>query len=167
MTMTIPSANLVPMGKTRYFDFNEDGQKYGSRGFNGCLGVLIVGNGGAIIGHYTPGDRDINDTMDLMDGEQGPAYNPDAACVAILNYFSYNYDSFQYKIKTHLYISAERRSEIRYRAMVNRLSAIVAEVTGKKPKIHEYRQRTALNGEASFYVRFKSEIRGTRTRFKY
>ena len=48
---TYDGVTLVPMGDTNFFTF-ERGKLYGSNAFNGCVGVIIYGKSGLLIGHY-------------------------------------------------------------------------------------------------------------------
>ena len=55
------------------------GKKYGSYGFNSCIGVLVYGKEGALIGHYPCSPEQITDSGPLG----GASVNPGAAIHAI------------------------------------------------------------------------------------
>ncbi len=66
------------MGHTEFLPFVK-GKKYGSYGFNSCIGVLIYGKDGALIGHYPCSPEQIADSDPLG----GADVNPQAAIHAI------------------------------------------------------------------------------------
>jgi len=71
------------MGQTTFFQLVK-GQQYGSYGFDSCIGVLIYGSKGTIIGHYPCSSESLADAGELGGLDQaGNPINPRAAKYAI------------------------------------------------------------------------------------
>jgi len=129
--------NLVKMGKTGYFPFKKNGEAYGSTGFNSCLGVLIVGDGGAIIGHYCPNAVDVKGEWDV---------NSQAAAKAIPSYFKSNKSAFASKLKTYIYAQVEATGKYTQPELVAYLQNLIKKETGQTPSVKTYKNSTGKKG---------------------
>ncbi|KAH8587770.1 hypothetical protein B0O99DRAFT_694110 [Bisporella sp. PMI_857] len=145
-------ATLTTMGNTDFRALTTaKGSKYGSYGFDSCLGVLIIGNNGAIIGHYAATDNDIRDTRWQM--------NPKRAAAVIPTLFNSNRASLTPGLKTYVYAQINADGTYVFPQLVADLVNIVQTATGVAPKVKMYKKTTSsrsTNG-GGFIVEVKSK----------
>jgi len=142
---------LTRMGDTDFRSFKKSGEKYGSAGFNACLGVLIVGDRGAIIGHYAATDNDIYDRKWQV--------NPKRAALRIPALFEANKASLTPGLETYVYVQINADKSYVFPQLVADLVGLVENATRKKPIIKTYKKSTSSKSEdgSGFLVKTKSK----------
>lgn len=129
----------VKMGDTKSFTLKK-GKTYGSIGFDGCIGVLIIGSKGAIIGHYASSAFAIGDSDPELNGRE---VNPKAAVYAIPNEYVINLGD---SIKT--YIFAKDGTD---QARIGELNQLFNDMNFPTATNKWYSENTVNDG-AGFYV---------------
>lgn len=130
---------LVRMGETKFLPLVK-GKKYGSYGFNSCIGVLIYGKAGALIGHYACSAESIADSGPLG----GADVNPGAATHAIPA--KLRGQNLGENVKTYIF-AQEGTSQAR----ITELTNVIVGQHLPAPKVKTYRVETGDQG-AGFIV---------------
>jgi hypothetical protein len=61
------SSQTISTGETAFFDFTEEKlHRIGSDGFEGCVGIVLATNQGAIVGHYTQTPQGVEDAAERI-----------------------------------------------------------------------------------------------------
>ena len=61
------STHSVATGDTEFFDFTEDkSYRIASDGFEGCVGIVLATNKGAIVGHYVQTEQGVEDAAERI-----------------------------------------------------------------------------------------------------
>jgi hypothetical protein len=148
---SLEGVTLTRMGDTDFHALTNKGDKFGSYRFDSCLGVLIIGNTGAIIGHYTATDNDIHDVQWQM--------NPKRAAVTIPATFNANRASLTAGLKTYVYAQVNADKTYVFPRLVADLVGIVQTATGVAPKVKTYKKTMSSSNDngGGFVVEVKSK----------
>ncbi|KAK7984386.1 hypothetical protein PG989_011788 [Apiospora arundinis] len=140
---TPKDVQTVKMGDTQFFSFNKVGMKVGSTGFNSCLGVLIVSDAGAIVGHYTATHTDIKDKFDV---------NTKDANKKIKELSDAHKGAIKGNVKTYVYA---QKGNPGTKEWLDELVKIVKDNSGVQPEVKYYGDYTNKKGSGGFTVETK------------
>ncbi|KAK8852064.1 hypothetical protein PGQ11_014543 [Apiospora arundinis] len=140
---TPKDVQTVKMGDTQFFSFNKVGMKVGSTGFNSCLGVLIVSDAGAIVGHYTATHTDIKDKFDV---------NTKDANKKIKELSDAHKGAIKGNVKTYVYA---QKGNPGTKEWLDELVKIVKANSGVQPEVKYYGDYTNKKGSGGFTVETK------------
>jgi hypothetical protein len=140
----LKTANSVRMGETKFFSFGLLSKSYGSKAFGNCIGVLVAGNKGAIISHYTVSGTTLgvpvpNDPLDT----HITLANDNAAAVKIPALFTANLNAFKDGLEVFIYTVANADGSLMFPQEVNNLAQVLATAIGVQPTIVHYSKATA------------------------
>jgi hypothetical protein len=127
------------MGETKFLPLVK-GKKYGSYGFDSCIGVLIYGKEGALIGHYPCSAESIADSGPLG----GADVNPGAATHAIPA--TLHGQNLGDNVKTYIFAQEGTAP-----ARITELTTIITGQNLPAPKVKTYKLKTGDQG-AGFIV---------------
>lgn len=141
---TLKEENKVGMGETKFFSFGVFPTSYWSPGFGNCVGVLIAGNKGAIIGHYTPTGSQLGIAMP-NDPLESHIYSsgPNAAAIRIPALFTANSKAFKDGLKVFIYTVVMPDNTLKFPQETAALATFLRTTTGVQPTIVHYSQATA------------------------
>jgi hypothetical protein len=131
----LDGVTLVRMGDTQFFPVQKN-MKYGSYGFDGCIGLLVIGKSGALIGHHACTSAAIADTDPILGGKDT---NPKAAIHAIPT--ALEGENLGDSVKS--YIFAQTGTD---QARINELATILAAQRLPVPSIKPYSLQTGAQG---------------------
>lgn len=132
------------MGGTEFFPFGTLSKTYGSKAFASCIGVLVVGNKGAIIGHYTVTGTQLgvavpNDPLETHITIAGD----NAAAKKIPALFTANSNAFKKGLQLFIYTQLNTDGSEKFPQETAALATVLHTATGVQPTLKHYSQATA------------------------
>ncbi|KAF2021943.1 hypothetical protein BU24DRAFT_33115 [Aaosphaeria arxii CBS 175.79] len=154
---TFKADKKVKMGNTLFFAA-EAGEKHGSAGFDSCLGLLIVGDGGAIIGHYSATGSDINNDW----GER-----PNSVAAAVPRLFRENRAKLTPHMEIYIYAQLDEKKRVKFQTLVDDMQRHIAGATGgHRAVVKTYSIKTGREPiGGNFVVEYKSKGKGFKVSF--
>jgi hypothetical protein len=135
----LKGVELVRMGETKFLPLVK-GNKYGSYGFDSCIGVLIYGKEGALIGHYSCSAHSIADSGPLGGADVNPAAATHAIPAALHG------QNLGAGIKSYIFAQEGTAQE-----RITELTNVITAQHLPAPKVKMYKQKTGDQG-AGFIV---------------